>query len=98
MNPLTRMAQPQKFDFQNLSGWSSWIKRFERYRMAYGFMQKPGEHQVNAPIFAMGDTVGDILCSLFLTAEDQKSYKTAREAFDNHFIGNKNVMKEQCLT
>ena len=46
-------------------------RRFERFRQASGLADKSEEHQVNTPVYTMGDEADDILRSQGLTDEEK---------------------------
>lgn len=84
MDPLGKMPQLQNFDFQHPSSRTTCFG-FERYRVT------------NALKFVLGNTADDTLCGLTHTAEDKSYYEEVRGAFDNHFIGKKNVVYESLI-
>ena len=51
--------------------WSKWIRRFERFREAYGLDKKVQGNQVNTFLYCMGDKAENILCSLNPTADEK---------------------------
>ncbi|KAB0792816.1 hypothetical protein PPYR_14775 [Photinus pyralis] len=86
---------PAQFDFQCPEKWEKWFKRFERYRMASGLDQEPEEKQVTSLIYCMGENAEDILTRSQLPEEKLNSYKTVKAAFDEAFIGKRNILYER---
>lgn len=80
------------FDFEP-SSWPTWIKRFERFRIASGLKEKDGAYQVNSLIYTMGEKADNILSSLQLTEE--KDFDEVKKAFDRHFVGMHNAIYER---
>ena len=48
--------------------------------------------QVHTLIYSMGDALDNVLKSFNLTEEEQKTYATVKEKFNNHFIKKRNVI------
>ncbi len=88
------ITPPAPFDFEP-SSWPTWIRRFERFKTVSGLNEKEGEYQVNSLIYTMGDKADDILTSLRLTAEQMEGYDSVKEAFDEHFVGVRNIIYER---
>ena len=86
---------PEPFSFSSPSEWPKWIRRFDRFRIASGLIDKSDVEQVNTLIYFMGDTADDILLSFGLTADDQKVYKKVLDKFESHFIVKRNVIYER---
>lgn len=82
------------FDFEP-SSWPTWIKRFERFRIASGLKEKDGAYQVNSLIYTMGEKADNILSSLQLTEEKEKDFDEVKKAFDRHFVGMHNAIYER---
>ena len=71
------------------------MRRFERFRIASGLVEKAEEAQVNTLIYTMGDAADDILRSFRLSEADSKKYDTVKSKFDSHFIKRRNVIYER---
>uniref|UniRef100_A0A3B3C9Q2 Gypsy retrotransposon integrase-like protein 1 n=1 Tax=Oryzias melastigma TaxID=30732 RepID=A0A3B3C9Q2_ORYME len=95
MDSLFSINPPENFNFGDYSSWPNWIRRFERFRIAAGLDAKDERYQVNSLMYAMGDKADDILSTLGLSNDEQKKYKSVKEAFDKHFIGKQNVIYER---
>ena len=90
-----QVAPPEKFNFSSPEGWTKWIRRFERYRVASGLSAKPEENQVNTLIYTMGDEGDDILSSFGLGEEEKIKYDVVKEKFQGYFIKKHNVIFER---
>ncbi|XP_064468401.1 uncharacterized protein K02A2.6-like [Ornithodoros turicata] len=93
-NPLS-VQLPEKFDFRHPHSWKTWFIRWERYRIITELHLRPQETQVNTFLYAMGREGEDILCSLKLTPEQNKSYAAVTTAFEKHFEPRVNVIYER---
>ena len=74
-----QIPPPAKFDVSKPEEWPKWKKRFERYRIASGLDVQPGENQVNALLYTMGEDAEDVVTSLQLTDEALTEYETVLE-------------------
>lgn len=90
-----QISPPDSFDFSNSANWPKWIRRFERFRMASGLIDKPDEYQVNSLLYTLGDTADDILSVLPLSEDDKKKYDKVKAAFEAHCVGKHNVIYER---
>ena len=90
-----QVSPPEQFDFSRPNDWPKWVRRFERFRCASGLTDKAEKLQVHTLIYSMGDAADNILKSFNLTEEEQKTYTTVKEKFDNHFIKKRNVTQEK---
>ena len=59
-----------------------------------GLKSKSEEHQVNVPIYIMGDKADDIFCSFGLSEGEKKVYDTVSAKFDSYFEPQRNVIFE----
>ena len=84
-----------QFDFSRPNDWPKWVRRFERFQSASGLTDKVEIVQVHTLIYSMGDAAGNVLKSFNLTEEEQKTYTTVKEKFDNHFVKKRNVIYER---
>ena len=84
-----------QFDFSQPNDWPKWICRFERFRCTSGLTDKAETVQVHTLIYSMGDAADNVLKSFNLTEEEQKTYATVKEKFDNHFVKKRNVIYER---
>ena len=57
---------PDQFDFTKPLKWETWIRRFERFRIASGLSRTSSENQVNTLIYCVGGKSDDILQTLNL--------------------------------
>ena len=89
-----QVTPPSKFSFKAV-GWTRWIRRFERFRMATELDKKDEAKQVNTLIYTMGDEADDILLSFNLSPEDLQRYDVVKNRFENHFIAKRNVIYER---
>jgi len=90
-----QIAPPDGFDFSNSANWPKWIRRFERFRIASGLIDKPEEYQVNSLLYTLEDAADDILSVLPLFEADKKKYDKVKSAFETHFVGTHNVIYER---
>ena len=81
-----QVSPPEQFDFSRPNDWPKWVHRFERFRCASGLTDKAETVQVHTLIYSMGDAADDILKSFNLTEEEQKTYTTVKEKFDNYLL------------
>ena len=72
--------------FTKPNEWPTWIRRFERYRLASDLDGKPDAMQVNALVYAMSDEADDIMAGFGLTEEEREVYPTVKTKFDEHFV------------
>ena len=84
----------QTFSFKS-EEWSTWLRRFERFRQATGLKEKSEETQISTLIYSMGDKAEDLLQTFSLSEEDAKKYSTVVEKFNSHFIKRCNVIYER---
>ena len=70
------------------------VKRFSRYRDAVGLDEKAETKQISDLIYCMGGKAEDVLDSLGLTEDEEKSYETVVEKLQNHFVKKRNVTFE----
>ena len=85
----------EAFDFSKPTEWPNWICRFEQFKNVSGIGEKSQESQIDTLIYSMEDKADDILQSFNLTEEALKSYKTAKEMFDIHFVQRRNINFER---
>ena len=90
-----QIPPPAKFDVSKPEEWPKWKKRFERYRIASGLDVQPGENQVNALLYTMGEDAEDVVTSLQLTDEALTEYETLLERLDSFFVVRRNVIFER---
>ena len=90
-----QIVHPEPFDFTNPSEWPKWIRRFDRFRVASELDKRDPEYQVNALLYAMGDTADDILVVLPLSDAQKKDYGAVKAAFEKHCVGKHNVIFER---
>ncbi|UYV76630.1 K02A2.6-like [Cordylochernes scorpioides] len=77
--------------------WPSWKQRFSRYRLLSNLNTKEQEYQITALIYLMGERAEEIHSAFNLSEDDAKNFEKVIEAFDNHFIGKRNVVYERAL-
>ena len=65
---------PKQFEFSSLHEWPQWIHRFNRFWDASGLSSKPEDHQVNTPIYTMGNKADNMLTSFRLSSDNRKKY------------------------
>ncbi|UYV70730.1 K02A2.6-like [Cordylochernes scorpioides] len=82
------------FDAKDLP---SWKQRFSRYRLLSNLNAKEQEYQITALIYLMGERAEEIYSAFNLSADDAKNLDKVIEAFDNHFMGKRNVVYERAL-
>lgn len=56
-----KIEPPTAFDFHTPSEWKKWIRRFERFRVASGLVDRNEKEQVNLLIYSMGEKADDFL-------------------------------------
>ena len=82
-----QVSPPDQFDFSRPNDWPKWVRRFERFRCMSGLTDKAETVQVHTLIYSMGDAADNVLKSFnVMTEEEQKTYATVKEKFDNHFV------------
>ncbi len=64
MATAVQITPPDPFDFSCPAEWPRWIRRFERFHIATALDEKSEQYQVNALLYAMGDTADDVLAVL----------------------------------
>ncbi|KAK7488552.1 hypothetical protein BaRGS_00020169 [Batillaria attramentaria] len=83
---------PAEFNFDRPAEWPSWKQRFDRYRSASQLYGKPGEDQVSALIYSMGEKAERIFEHLTFPAATQaipdpkKDYETVCRLLTDHFL------------
>ncbi|UYV77590.1 K02A2.6-like, partial [Cordylochernes scorpioides] len=87
---------PPNFSF-DAKDWPSWKQRFSRYRLLSNLNAKEQEYKITALIYLMGERAEEIHSAFNLSADDAKNLDKVIEAFDNHFIGKRNVVYERAL-
>lgn len=90
-----QVSAPEPFTFSCPEEWPKWSRRFERFRIASGLVDKEESAQVNTLIYSVGDEADDILRSFTLSSEDSKKYATVKGKFDSHFVKRRNVIFER---
>ncbi|XP_035711740.1 uncharacterized protein LOC118437070 [Folsomia candida] len=90
-----QVCPPEQFSFSSPSDWPRWKRRFERFRIASGLVNKTEVEQVNSLIYFMGDQADDILLSFGLSSDDQKKFDTVLAKFEAHFIVKRNTIYER---
>ena len=90
----THIKPPGQFDFRKPEGWTKWIQRFERYRIASGLHIADGDQQVNTLLYTMGEEGDEIMKSFTFKKDEASDYKRVKEKFDNHFVATRNVIFE----
>ena len=91
-----QVSPPDQFDFSQPNDWPKWVRRFERFRCTSGLTDKAETVQVHTLIYSMGDAADNVLKSFnVMTEEEQKTYTTVKEKFDNHFVKKRNVIYER---
>lgn len=63
--------------------------------MVSGLQRRTSVEQVNALIYCIGDNAEDILLSFSLTADQMTHYEVVHKAFDDHFIGRRNLIYDR---
>ncbi|UYV69068.1 K02A2.6-like [Cordylochernes scorpioides] len=87
---------PPNFSF-DAKDWPSWKQRFSRYRLLSNLNAKEQEYQITELIYLMGERAEEIHSAFNLSADYAKNLDKVIEAFDNHFIGKRNVVYERTL-
>ncbi|UYV80838.1 K02A2.6-like [Cordylochernes scorpioides] len=87
---------PPNFIF-DAKDWPSWKQRFSRYRLLSNLNAKEQEYQLTALIYLMKERAEEIHSAFNLSTDDAKNLDKVIEAFDNHFIGKRNVVYERAL-
>ena len=90
MSSVTNIRPPESFNFQEPGKWTSWFKRFERFRIASGLMKESGEIRINTLIYVMGVQSKEILNSLRLTETELKSISISSK-LQSYFIPKRNL-------
>ena len=73
-----QVAPPEPFSFKKPDEWPKWIRRFERFRLAFAIDEKEKVTQINALIFAMGYEADDIMTGFGLTGEEKRDYNVGK--------------------
>ncbi|XP_028514411.1 uncharacterized protein K02A2.6 [Exaiptasia diaphana] len=91
----SHIKPPSQFDFRKPEGWTKWIQRFERYRIASGLNIAEGDQQVNTLLYTMGEEGDEIMKSFTFKKDEASDYRRVKEKFDDHFVATRNVIFER---
>ncbi|XP_064470230.1 uncharacterized protein K02A2.6-like [Ornithodoros turicata] len=95
--PLTyQLAAPEPFTFVP-EHWTTWKRRWERFRTASGLHAKNAAEQVNSFVYLMGPKAEEIFATLPIPAGKKESYADVVAAFEGFFIVKKNVVYERAV-
>ncbi|XP_033730104.1 uncharacterized protein K02A2.6-like [Pecten maximus] len=86
---------PENFTFSKPEEWTSWFKRFERFRIASELLTKDEVVQVNTLIYSMGGEAENIVKSFGMSAADMKKYTVVSARFNGYFITRRNTIFER---
>ena len=86
---------PENFNFAHPDTWMRWIKRFERYRVASGLLDRDESVQVSTLIYAMGEEAEDILASFEPSKANRAKYDVVKRSFEDHFVKRHNPIFER---
>ena len=78
-------APPQKFNFQDPSGWGVWIRTFRTFRKATKLHKDPEDQQVASLLYCMGPESEDIFGTFQLEGEDRDEFEKVVECFGKYF-------------
>ena len=71
-----------------------WLRRFERYRIAFRLQNKTEHEQVGTLIYAMGECADDIITTLRIN-EETDSFTEVRTALNSYFAARRNTIVER---
>ena len=91
------VTPPEPFPFSKPEGWSRWIRRFERFRIASKLNEEEDNAQLNMLLYCMGDRADDILQSFKYAEGEREDYATVKKKLDDYFIPQRNVIYERAL-
>ncbi|CAL8134117.1 unnamed protein product [Orchesella dallaii] len=94
--PKLQLQMPTPFSFEP-KDWPQWKRRFSHYHLLSKLNKEEPEYQVHALVYAMGERADEILASLNITEDEKKDYDVVLEAFEQHFVGSRNVIYERAL-
>lgn len=60
---IFQIAPPNKFNFAQASEWPRWLRRFERFHVASGLIDKDEDNKVNTLVYTMGEEADEIFSS-----------------------------------
>ena len=89
---------PESFDLtgglNQSEAWPKWMRRFERYRFASGLCNKSEREQVCTLLYAVGDSIDDILTTLRIQ-EDEITYDELTNQLNSYFGFHRNTLFER---
>ncbi|XP_077547676.1 uncharacterized protein LOC144159892 [Haemaphysalis longicornis] len=91
-----QISPPEPFTFLP-EHWTTWKRRWERFRTASGLNGKPEDAQVNSLVYLMGPKAEEIFPTLPIPADKQESYADVLAAFEAFFIVKRNVVYERAV-
>ena len=65
-----QISPPEPFTGKSPEDWDRWFRRFEKYRIASGLVEKGENLQVNMLLYLIGENGDDILASFALSQDD----------------------------
>ena len=92
---MAKFGAPSSMDFTNPNGWSEWITRFARYRMATKLHKDDEEVQVNALIYSMGPEAEHIFKSFKFDDGEATKYAPVLKKFNEYFKPRTNIAHER---
>ena len=90
-----QVTPPEQFPFTKPEEWPKWSRRFERFRIASGLVEKDDPVQISTLIYSMGSEADDILASFNLSEEDRKDFKKVHDKFSGYFVVRRNTIFER---
>ena len=90
-----QMSPPEAFNFKKPEEWPKWIRRFQRFRIASGLMDKSDETQVNTLVYSMGDEADDVMRSFKFDEGEVEDFETVKGKFEAFFVKRRNVIYER---
>ena len=92
-----QISSPEPFTGKSPKDWDRWFRRFERYRIASGLVEKGKNLQVNMLLYLIGENGDDILASFALAQDDMKKYEVAEQKFCAYFNRRVKVIHERAI-
>ena len=84
---------PDRFNFGTPDSWPAWVRRFDRFRIAWGRANRPATDQISTMVYVMGDQAEDILRTLNIPNE--ASYDYLKQSLDRYFGVRRNLIIER---
>ena len=88
------LPPPENFSFQSVE-WESWLRRFNRFRVASGLNDKPGNIQVDTLIYIMGPHAETIIENFKLNDSELSDYDGVTKRLTKYFLPKVKIIYER---